>query len=126
MAISQERPKRKRTGGRYKDNRKKKGFYLGSQPAHTKIGNTIKRTLRVLGGHRKTKLLSVDTVNLYNPESKKYELVKIKTVVDNPANRHFVRRNIMTKGTIVETEKGKARITSRPGQTGSINAVLVK
>ena len=46
-------------------------------------------------------------------------------VVENPANRHFVRRNIMTKGTVIETEKGKARITSRPGQDGTINAVLI-
>ncbi|MEK6949175.1 MAG: 30S ribosomal protein S8e, partial [Nanoarchaeota archaeon] len=49
----------------------------------------------------------------------------IKTISGNPANRHFVRRNIMTKGAIIETEKGKARITSRPGQDGAVNAVLI-
>ncbi len=126
MAISQERPKRKRSGGRYQDYRKKKAFYLGSQPSHTKIGKEIKRMVKVLGGHKKIKILAIDKVNLYNPETKKHEIVSIKTVVDNPANRHFIRRNIMTQGTIVETEKGKARITSRPGQEGTLNAILVK
>jgi len=125
MARSQERPKRKSSGGIYQRLRKKKSFYLGSQPAHTKIGSEIKRNVRVLGGNRKLKLLGAEKLNLYNPKSKKYEIVKIKSVVDNPANRHFIRRNIMTKGTIVDTDKGKARITSRPGQDGNINAILI-
>jgi len=47
-------------------------------------------------------------------------------VLENPANRHFVRRNILTKGTIIETVKGKAKITGRPGQEGMVNAVLIK
>ena len=55
----------------------------------------------------------------------KIEKLKITAVVENPANRHFVRRNIITKGTVIETEKGKARITSRPGQEGVINAILI-
>ena len=45
--------------------------------------------------------------------------------VDSPANRHFIRRNIMTKGIIIETDKGKAKITSRPDQDGIVNAVLI-
>ena len=90
MAISQERPRRKITGGRYKARRKKRGFHLGSQPAYTKIGSMIKRKVKILGGHVKMRLLAMDKVNLYNPETKKYEIVKITTVVDNPANRNFV------------------------------------
>ena len=46
-------------------------------------------------------------------------------VVENPANRHYIRRNILTRGTIIKTEKGNARITSRPGQDGVVNAVLI-
>jgi len=65
------------------------------------------------------------TSDSYN-RTKKYSKVKIKNVVENPANRHFVRRNILTKGTVVDTDKGKAKITNRPGQEGSINAVLVE
>ncbi len=32
----------------------------------------------------------------------------------------------MNKGTVISTEIGNAMITSRPGQHGVINAVLVK
>jgi small subunit ribosomal protein S8e len=45
--------------------------------------------------------------------------------VENQANIHYVRRNIINKGAIIETNLGKARVTSRPGQTGTINAVLL-
>ena len=63
--------------------------------------------------------------NLYDPKEKKMSRVKIVTVKENPANPHYVQRNIMTLGTVIETEKGLARITSRPGQVGVINAVLL-
>ena len=53
------------------------------------------------------------------------EKVKIKTIIENQANRNFVRRNIMNKGAIIDTEIGKAKITSRPGQDGTVNAILV-
>jgi ribosomal protein S8E len=32
----------------------------------------------------------------------------------------------MTKGTIVDTEIGKVRITNRPSQEGTINGILLK
>ena len=47
------------------------------------------------------------------------------TVTENPANKNYVRRNYLTKGAVVTTELGKAKITNRPGQDGCINAVLV-
>ena len=56
----------------------------------------------------------------------KYSKLKIEQVLENPANRNFVRRSILTKGTIIKTSKGNARIVSRPGQEGVINAILVK
>ena len=65
-------------------------------------------------------------MSLYDPKAKKCSKATIKNVSGNPANRHFVRRNIITKGAVVETDKGKARITSRPGQEGTINAVLIE
>ena len=125
MAILQSRPRRKQTGARYKDYRKKKHFELGSEPAFTKLGKKRVQHMRVLGGARKHRVLSADTANLYDPKTKKYKQAKIKTITDNPANRHFIRRNIMTKGSVIDTEIGKARITSRPGQDGVINAVLI-
>lgn len=125
MAISQARPKRKETGGRYIDYRKKKQHELGREPSFTKLGKKRVQTLRVMGANRKLRLLSADTANLFDPKSKSFKQAKIKTITDNPANRHFIRRNIMTRGSVIETELGKARITSRPGQDGVVNAVLV-
>ena len=125
MAISQSRPRRKQTGARYKDSRKKKQYELGREPSFTKLGKKRIQTLRVMGANRKLRLLSADTANLFDPKSKAFKQVKIKTISDNPANRHFIRRNIMTKGSVIDTELGKARITSRPGQDGVVNAVLI-
>ena len=125
MAISQSRPRRKQTGARYVAYRKKKQYELGREPSFTKLSKKRIRVLRVMGANRKLRLLSADTANLFDPKSKSFKQVKIKTITDNPANRHFIRRNIMTKGSVIDTELGKARITSRPGQDGVVNAVLV-
>ncbi len=125
MAISQTRPKRKTSGGRYRAWRKKRIYELGNLPSLTKLGKKSVAVVRGVGDNRKRALRSTETANVYNPKEKKYEQLKIETILENPANRHFVRRNIMTKGTIIKTEKGKARITNRPGQEGTVDAVLV-
>ena len=125
MALSQARPRRKQTGARYKDYRKKKQYELGREPSFTKLGGKRKQSIRTLGANTKQRLLSADTANLFDPKSKAFKQVKIKTITENPANRHFIRRNIMTKGSVIDTELGKARITSRPGQDGVVNAILI-
>jgi len=124
MAISQYRPKRTVTGGIYVPFRGKRKFEMGNEPRSTKVDPIKKKTFRTLGGNDKIVLLSIDEANVF--DGKKYNKSKIKAVIENAANRHFVRRNIITKGAIIDTEVGKAKVTSRPGQEGSINAVLVK
>ena len=64
-------------------------------------------------------------INVYDKKDKKHKKVKIETVVDSPANRNFVRRNIMTKGSVVKTSLGNVKVTSRPGQAGSLEGVLI-
>jgi small subunit ribosomal protein S8e len=125
MVIIQKRSRRKVSGGRYIAARKKKKYDMGRAPTLTKLDKTEKRQIKTKGGGVKIRLLRGDEANLFDPKTKTYSKVKIKTVVENPANRHFIRRNIITRGAVVMTEKGKARITSRPGQEGVINAVLV-
>jgi len=125
MALSQSRPKRKQTGARYKDYRKKKQYELGREPSFTKLGKKRLQVLRVMGANRKLRILGADTANLFDSKTRTFRQAKIKTITENPANRHFVRRNIMTKGSVIDTEVGKARITSRPGQDGVVNAVLI-
>ncbi len=125
MVIYQSRSKRKPSGGRLRPYRKKRQYELGRRPSLTKIGEkNVVIKIRTMGNNEKNRLVEATTINLLDPKTKKYSQAKLKTVLENPANRHFVRRNIMTKGTIVETDKGKAKILSRPGQDGVINAVL--
>jgi len=125
MALSQARPRRKQTGARYKDYRKKRQYELGREPSFTKLGKKRVQIIRTMGANRKLRMLRADTANLFDPKTKSFKQVKIKTITDNPANRHFIRRNIMTKGSVIDTEIGKAKITSRPGQDGVVNAVLI-
>jgi small subunit ribosomal protein S8e len=125
MAIAQFRSKRKISGGRYKAIRKERSTDLGKDPRLTKIGNLRKSVFRITAGKKKIVLLSSNIANVYVPKDKKYKKLKIETVIDNPANRNYIRRNIITKGTIIKTELGNAKVTNRPGQESQINAILI-
>ena len=125
MAQSQRRSIRKASGGRYHLSRSKMKSELGGFPASTKLSKTRKVvTSRGLGG--KTKQLTLST-NLINVTDKKGKTTKteILNVVGNPANPQLVIRNIITKGAVVETKLGKVKVTSRPGQEGTLNGVLI-
>lgn len=126
MAISHAKSNQSSSGAKYKQYRKKKQFELGRSATLTGLNETRRKKMRTMGNNSKQVLLAADTANVLDPKTKKSVQAKIKTILENEANRHYVRRNIMTKGTIIETEKGKARITSRPGQHGMINAVLIE
>ena len=126
MAIWQGRALRKISGGRIRMARKKRRYELGREQVHTHIGDRRVKIVRVRGGNYKIKVLRDIFVNVYNPKTGKAEKVKVISVVENPANPHFAQRNIITKGAIVETQIGKVRITSRPGQHGVLNGVLVE
>jgi len=126
MANAQSRSKRKPTGGRYVPYRTKKLKELARLPTFSRIGARLTKVIKGRGGNTKNITITDEFTNLFDPKSKKYSKVKIDQVLENPANRNFVRRNILTKGTIIKTSKGNARIVSRPGQEGVINSVLVK
>ncbi len=126
MAVWHDKSRRKPTGGLLRRNRKHRKYELGSEPIKTTIGNEDKvRIKRVRGGSTKTKLRVASKVNVIGKNNKAIS-AKIKAVVESKANTHFVKHNIITKGAIVETDKGKVRITSRPGQDGTLNGVLVE
>ncbi|MDD3175587.1 MAG: 30S ribosomal protein S8e [Candidatus Nanoarchaeia archaeon] len=126
MAILQLRSNRKATGGRYKSPKVRRVARFGRLPVDTKIGEIRPKSERTIGGNTKSKLLASNKVNVYDAKTKKHVVANIKSETSNPANRHYVRRNILTKGAIVETSAGKAKITSRPGQEGQINGILVE
>jgi small subunit ribosomal protein S8e len=116
--------KRKDSGGRKRANRKKRRFEKGFFPAETTLGKQKSRTVRKQGGIQKVRLLSVNQANI-STTSGKTEKVEILRVIRNPANVDYDRRGVITKGTMIATSLGNARVTSRPGQDGIVNAVLV-
>ena len=124
MAISQRRAVRKESGTPYNRDRKKRKAELGKPASLTKIGEKKVKNIRARGGNTKLRTLQYSNVTIM--EGKKKVDAKIVRVVENTANRHFVRMNVMTKGAVIETDKGKVRITNRPGQSGQIQGVLVK
>ena len=117
--------KRKPTGGKKRAYRKKRKFETGSFPTETLFGEEKRKVDRVRGGNVKVRLLSTEEVNLSDPKTGKTERTKILRVLENPANIDYDRRGLLTKGAIVETPLGRAKITSRPGQDGVANAVLL-
>ncbi len=68
---------------------------------------------------------SIDFVNLAT-KGAKVKKTKILKVLENATNNDYKRRGIITKGAILETQDGKCRVVSRPGQSGTVNAVLMK
>lgn len=125
MVIIQAKSKKKASGARNTFSRKKRLFEKGSIATLTKVGQRKIRTDRTMGGNIKTKTLQTTVANVLDVKTKVFSKLAIERVVENPANRHYVRRNILTKGTVFATEKGNAKVTNKPGQEGTINAVFI-
>ena len=125
VIVQRGRTGRKPTGGKYNIARGKRKYEMGRLPTLTKVGKQHIKTMKTKGDSRKMKVAIAQFANVLNPKTKKFVKAAIKTVDECPANRHFVRRNIIVKGAIISTDAGKAKVTSRPGQDGTVNAVLV-
>ncbi|MBI2580102.1 MAG: 30S ribosomal protein S8e, partial [Candidatus Aenigmarchaeota archaeon] len=101
-----------------------KRYQAGSDFVPVHVAETKKRLLRTAGGNAKISLIAANTANIiHGGKSKK---AKILGVRENRADDQFVRRNIITKGAVIQTELGDAKVTSRPGQHGVVNAVLLE
>lgn len=125
MAVWQGNSKRSKTGRRIRVTRNKRRFEIGRELHVTTIGALKRKPIRTRGNNRKSRALTADVAFVVDPQTNKTTKTEIVTVVENSANIHYVRRNIMNKGAIINTKIGKAKITSRPGQSGVINAVLL-
>ncbi len=117
--------KRKLTGGRKRAYRVKRNYEKGGFPAETILGEPRTRCARGQGGNIKVKALSAKYASVTDPKTGKTEKTEILHVVKNAANVDYDRRGVMTKGAEIETSLGVARVTSRPGNDGVINAVLI-
>lgn len=122
----QGKSRRKFTGGRRIASHGKRKSELGREAADPHLDETRRKVVDTLGGNRKNRLLRCNIAVVTDPSDNTSKKVSIETVVDNTANKHYVRRNILTKGSIIRTEIGNAIITSRPGQDGVVNAILVR
>ena len=85
-----------------------------------------RKNYRKRSGNQTVRVLSVKNVNVSMPEQGKTVRATVSGVVGNEADPNFVRRNIITKGAILETDVGKVRVTSRPGMHGVVSGVLVE
>ncbi|MFQ6095473.1 MAG: 30S ribosomal protein S8e, partial [Candidatus Bathyarchaeia archaeon] len=117
--------KRKRSGGRKKPYRAKRKFETGSFPTETLLGEPKRKVSRRRGGNIKIRVVSEKYVNVTDPSTGKTERVEILRVLRNLSKVDYDRRGVITKGAILETPLGIARVTSRPGQHGVLNAVLI-
>jgi small subunit ribosomal protein S8e len=118
----QGRSETKRTGGRRRPIRKKRKHQLGHSATETRVGEPKLKTVQSHGGNTKVRAITTDVANVATDDG--VVNATIETVVENDADPNYARRNIITRGALIETSEGTARVTSRPGQDGQVNAVL--
>ena len=118
---------RKITGGKYHSNKKKKFYEKQGQENIVTIGEPKTKKIKTRGGKVKTILLQTNIANIKSSDPKiPVQKAEIKNVLETPQNTFLARQNRLSKGSIIETSLGRARITNRPSQEGSVNAVLLK
>ncbi len=112
------------SGGRRIALRTRRKFEINRYPNEPLAGEQKTVTRKVRGKNVKTALVSAGFVNLVLDS--KVKKTKIVRVLENPTNNDYQRRGVITKGAIIETEDGKCKVVSRPGQDGVVNGILVK
>ena len=117
---------RKMTGGRKVANRGRRKFEIDRYPNEAVAGTTDIVVRRVRGANVKAAFKTAEFANVVDSDAKKVTKSKILKVSKNTANRDYERRGVISKGAVIETEAGSALVTSRPGQNGVVNAVLIK
>ncbi|MGC2426414.1 MAG: 30S ribosomal protein S8e [Nitrososphaeraceae archaeon] len=117
---------RKFTGGRKVAMRGRRKFEIDRYPNEAIVGNKDIVTRRVRGNNIKTAFKTTEFANVADQVSKKVMKSKILRVIKNSANKDYERRGVISKGALLETEAGTARVVSRPGQDGTVNAILLK
>lgn len=113
------------TGGRRYPLRTRRKYEIDRYSVEAIPGPHITVPRKVRGKNVKTSLKTTDFVNLAIPDGK-VKKVKIIKVLKNPASSDYERRGVISRGAVLETEDGQCRVVSRPGQDGTVNAVLVK
>jgi small subunit ribosomal protein S8e len=102
MGITREgRHKRRETGGRRAQYRKKRKFELGRPAAMTKIGEPRIHPVRCRGGNTKFRALRLDSGNFSWGTESCTRKVRVLDVSYNASNNELVRTKTLVKGAIV-------------------------
>lgn len=102
MGITREgKHKRRETGGRRAQFRKKRKFELGRPGAMTKIGEKRITTVRTRGGNKKFRALRLDSGNFSWGTEICTRKVRVLDVKYNASNNELVRTKTLVKGAIV-------------------------
>ena len=117
--------KRKHTGGLIKHTRNRRSDEKDSFSVDTLLGDHSIRVKNSRGGNIKVSLVSDNSVNVIDKSNNSIKKVAITRVLKNPSNRDYERRRVITRGAILDTELGKVRVLSRPGQSGIIDGILI-
>ncbi|MEM3670850.1 MAG: 30S ribosomal protein S8e [Thermoprotei archaeon] len=126
MSYYQGNDNRRITGSVKAFNRGKRKFELGGHfTASSLAQKEVVAADAGRGGTVRLRLLKANMVNVVESGGAS-KRVKVDSIVRTPANLEYARRGIVTKGTIVRTELGEVRITSKPGRHGVLNGVLIK
>ncbi|MBY9000410.1 MAG: 30S ribosomal protein S8e [Candidatus Heimdallarchaeota archaeon] len=121
-----KRSRKKLSGGLIKQATSKKKRDLGRYPAETHIGIRKFKLIRTRGGNNKHRVIRDEFANVLDQSTGISQKSKILNVLENRANREYARRRIITKGCVLDTELGRVRVTSRPGQHGTICGILIE
>ena len=110
-----------------KQARGKRRTEISSEHQFAYLGEEDQRkNYRTTAGSQTVRLLAVQEINVNDPKEGKTVRSTINTVLENDADPNYVRRNIVTKGAIVDTDIGRVRVTSRPGMHGVVSGVLLE
>lgn len=93
--------KRRETGGRRSQFRKKRKFEMGRPAAMTRIGEKRIHEVRTRGGNKKFRALRLDSGNFSWGTEVCTRKVRVLDVVYNASNNELVRTKTLVKGAIV-------------------------
>ena len=110
-----------------KHHRGKRRTEISSENQFAYVGEVEQRkSYRKTAGSQTVSLLSAHEINVNTPKEGKTVRATINNVIENDADPNYVRRNIVTKGAVVDTDVGRVRVTSRPGMHGVVSGVLLE
>ena len=122
--------RRKPSGGRLKRPNRYRGkrkTEISSENQFAYVGGEDKsKAYRKRAKSQTMRVQSARHINVNDPKEGKTVRATINSVAENDADPNYVRRNIITKGAIVDTDVGRVRVTSRPGMHGVVSGVLLE